>query len=118
MPFDHPRMRREARTVTAMVRLYCDDHHPDAAGELCESCTTLVDYAHRRLQRCPFQARKPTCARCPIHCYQPEMREAMRAVMRYAGPRMLLRHPWLAIRHLIDGLRRTSPRQKGDRGDP
>jgi hypothetical protein len=26
----------------------------------------------------------------------------MRAVMRFAGPRMLWRHPYLAIRHLLD----------------
>jgi hypothetical protein len=32
-------------------------------------------------------------------------------VMRYAGPRMLLSHPVLALLHLIDGLRRR--RSKG-----
>ena len=29
----------------------------------------------------------------------------MKQVMRYAGPRMLWRHPILAIRHLLDGQR-------------
>jgi len=28
----------------------------------------------------------------------------MKAVMRYAGPRMLLRQPILALRHRMDGL--------------
>jgi len=32
------------------------------------------------------------------------MRERIRAVMRYAGPRMLWRHPLLALLHLADGL--------------
>jgi hypothetical protein len=32
------------------------------------------------------------------------MRERVREVMRYAGPRMLLHHPWLAICHLVDGI--------------
>jgi hypothetical protein len=34
--------------------------------------------------------------------------------MRYAGPRMLLRHPILAVRHIIDGLRKQpiQPRDK------
>jgi hypothetical protein len=31
------------------------------------------------------------------------MREAVREVMRYAGPRMALRHPILAFLHLLDG---------------
>ena len=43
---------------------------------------------------------KPTCRLCPIHCYKREMKERMRQVMRYAGPRMLLYHPLIALRHL------------------
>jgi hypothetical protein len=38
-------------------------------------------------------------------CYTPDMRERIRAVMRFSGPRMLLHHPWLALMHLVDGLR-------------
>ena len=30
--------------------------------------------------------------------------------MRYAGPRMLLTHPILAILHLVDGLRKPRPK--------
>jgi len=37
------------------------------------------------------------------------MRERVRDVMRWAGPRMLWRHPWLAITHVLDG-RRPAPR--------
>ncbi len=37
------------------------------------------------------------------------MRERVRAVMRYAGPRMLLCHPILALLHLRDGLTRRRP---------
>lgn len=33
----------------------------------------------------------------------------MREVMRFAGPRMLARHPWLAIMHLIDDRRPAPP---------
>jgi hypothetical protein len=28
-------------------------------------------------------------------------------MMRFAGPRMLLRHPFLALAHLVDGLRKA-----------
>jgi hypothetical protein len=73
----------------------------DAA--LCDDCTALHDYARRRLERCVFGAAKPTCAKCTVHCYKANMREYIRQVMRWAGPRMLRRHPVLAVRHMIDG---------------
>jgi hypothetical protein len=78
---------------------------------LCPNCRALLDYAYERLKKCPFQGDKPTCAKCPIHCYRLAEREQIRAVMRYAGPRMLLHRPWLAIHHLLDGLRRTPNRR-------
>ena len=109
---DHARMQRESKTIEAMIRLYCRDHHATKV-ELCPECSELWDYALVRLDRCPFKEIKPTCAKCPVHCYKPDMREKVRAVMRYAGPRMLRRHPVLAMLHLIDGFRKTpdSPRR-------
>jgi Nitrous oxide-stimulated promoter len=89
----------EKKTVAAMVRIYCAAHH-DGAGALCETCATLQRYAHARLDACPYGADKPTCKECPIHCYKAAEREAMRDVMRFAGPRMMLRHPWLSLVHL------------------
>ncbi|GAB4282794.1 MAG: hypothetical protein Kow0092_37770 [Deferrisomatales bacterium] len=100
----HPRIRRERRTLEAMVRLYCRDHHGTQASG-CGPCQELLAYARERLARCPFQERKTTCAKCPVHCYRPAMREQVREVMRYAGPRMLRRHPVLALLHLWDGRR-------------
>jgi hypothetical protein len=104
MTNDHPRTNRERRTVEAMLDIYCHGQH-DAERGLCEECETLRDYARQRLQKCPFQAGKTTCAKCPVHCYKPEMRERIRAVMRYAGPRMLYRHPILTLQHMLDGVR-------------
>jgi len=101
----HPRIRRERTTVEATITIYCHAQHETGNG-LCPDCQALHDYAWQRLQKCPFQEGKTTCARCPIHCYRPEMREQIRHVMRYAGPRMLLRHPVLALFHLLDGLRK------------
>jgi len=106
-----PRMAREAQTIEAMVRLYCRAQHK-SDGALCSECAELLAYAQKRLERCPFQEGKTTCARCPVHCYRPEMRERVRAVMRYAGPRMLWRHPILTVLHLLDGLR-PGPRRPG-----
>ena len=96
---------REKRTVGAMVRIYCRRHH-GTSGELCGDCSELLDYATGRLDKCPFGAKKPTCADCPVHCYNPAMREKVRGVMRYSGPRLLFRHPVLALMHVVDGLRR------------
>ncbi len=91
-----------------MVGIYCHNRH-GTRGELCGECRQLLDYAHARLDRCPFQEDKTTCANCPVHCYKPEMRERVRSVMRYAGPRMLYRHPFLAVLHLLVDGRRKQP---------
>ncbi|MFC2011085.1 nitrous oxide-stimulated promoter family protein [Chloroflexota bacterium] len=100
----HPRIDRESKTITAMIHLYCHEHH--SYGELGPRCKVLLDYARRRLEKCPFQEGKTTCAKCPVHCFKPVMREEIRAVMRYSGPRMLYRHPIMTILHLIDGRRK------------
>ena len=103
------RLQREAHTVAAMIRRYCRDRHHTTDG-LCPECAELLAYARRRLARCPFQERKTTCGKCPVHCYAPAMRERIREVMRCAGPRMLFSHPLLALMHLLDGLRKPGPR--------
>ena len=105
----HPRMARERQTVEAMIEIYCQGQH-GMDGALCAECQALETYARQRLDRCPFQEGKTTCARCPVHCYKPEMRERIRAVMRYAGPRMLYRHPFMTVRHMLDERRKEPDR--------
>ena len=100
------RLERERRTVEAMIRLYCKGRHGKPDG-LCADCAALWDYVQLRLERCPFQENKPTCVGCPIHCYQPALREKIQTVMRYAGPRMLWHHPILAVRHMRDASRKA-----------
>ncbi|MEQ9947380.1 nitrous oxide-stimulated promoter family protein [Pectobacterium aroidearum] len=91
--------QREIRTVGLMIELY-EKHHPETDDNA--QYKDLFNYAIKRLDRCHFGEDKPACKHCPIHCYQPARREAIKAIMRWSGPRMLLRHPILAIRHLID----------------
>lgn len=99
----------EYRTVKAMTKIYCRAHHQEArrSGELCQACRELLVYAETRLDRCPYGQNKPACNKCPIHCYKPEPKEFMRLVMRYSGPRMLIHHPILAIRHLLHERRKV-----------
>lgn len=97
------RRAREQKVLEAMMRMYCRHHHHSAG--LCPECAALAAYARRRLERCVFGDAKPTCANCTVHCYKADMRERVREMMRWSGPRMLLRHPVLAIRHMIDGER-------------
>jgi predicted amidophosphoribosyltransferase len=99
------RMRRERRTIEAMIGIYCHGQH-GSHDALCADCQSLLDYALVRLDKCPFHESKTTCANCPVHCYARDMRERIRAVMRYAGPRMLLRHPVLTLYHFLDGRRK------------
>lgn len=102
---DKPRLAREYQTIVAMFEIYCRDQHAGQDG-LCPECQELLDYAYERLEKCPFQEEKSTCANCRVHCYKPDMRERMRVMMRTAGPKMMWRHPVLALLHLRDGRRK------------
>ncbi|MEW8691145.1 MAG: nitrous oxide-stimulated promoter family protein [Candidatus Thiodiazotropha endolucinida] len=98
------RIKREKQTISAMMAIYCRDHHR-TENALCETCDQLLDYAHRRLDTCPFQEKKPACNHCTVHCYSKDMRLRVQDVMRYAGPKMLFRHPILSLYHLLDKTR-------------
>lgn len=88
------------------MHIYCRDHHGIERG-LCDACTPLLDYAGRRLDACPFKEEKPACNHCRVHCYSESMRRRVKDVMRYAGPRMLWRHPLLSLYHLLDKRRKA-----------
>ena len=105
----------EADMVSQMIALWCRGHHAGAARaadaprvrlglrevRLCPECAELREYALGRIGRCPHMGTKTFCSVCPTHCYRKEMRERIREVMRWAGPRMLLYRPVPAIRHAI-----------------
>ncbi len=126
----NPRLKREIQTLTVMITLYCQRHHGGGKNgkDHCPECEPLLNYALARIDHCPYCRQKvkrgaenlpsgegndhpgdyqdkPPCNLCPIHCYRPEMRERIRQVMRWAGPRMIWRHPLLAWFHLRDGRR-------------
>ena len=106
------RLKRERLTMSKMVGIYCSAHHGESGADLCADCRDFLNYAETRLVKCPYGEDKPTCANCPIHCYKPAQRAEAKKIMRYAGPRMLLRHPILAIAHQLDGFRKAKhPRE-------
>ena len=109
---EHPRITREKKTIEAMVHIYCKKHHETKADMLCSGCTEFLEYGKMRLDKCPFQEKKSTCGKCLIHCYKPDMKEKVKVIMRYSGPRMLLHHPGLAMHHVVDGFRKPKKLEK------
>ena len=103
------RIAHEKKTVELMIRLYCRKKEKNKI--LCTDCEELLRYAHARLDRCPFGEKKGACKEgtvhetvilLTLHCYKPVLRERMRQVMRFSGPRMLFYAPWQTIRHLLN----------------
>ena len=93
---------REKQMVTEMIALYCRKVHHTKKGELCPECRELTEYACTRSDKCPFMETKTFCSNCRVHCYRPDMREKIRIVMRFSGPRMIFHHPVPAVRHVIE----------------
>lgn len=104
--FTGKRLKREWQAMEAMMKIYCRDQH-DGKTSLCPECRGLLNYANVRLDRCRFGEEKPTCAKCPVHCYQKVRREQIKAMMRHAGPRMLWEHPVMSLRHWLDSFRKA-----------
>ena len=92
---------KEKFMVEQMIGLYCHKIHKTKKGEMCDECRTLSEYAKSRSDNCPFMENKTFCSNCRVHCYKPEMREKIRIVMCYSGPRMIFHHPIMAMKHVI-----------------
>lgn len=93
------KIESEKRIVELMIRMYCRRRlHADGQPD---EYAGLLAYAHKRLSLCRFGEKKTSCKRCPVHCYARDKRELMRKVMRWCGPRMLLYHPIITIKHYL-----------------
>lgn len=98
-----------------MIRLYCKKSHGTKTG-LCPECKALAEYACDRSNKCPFMDNKTFCSNCKVHCYKPEMRNRIRQVMRFSGPRMIFHHPVMAMQHLISSRREAARLAEGKDG--
>ena len=95
------KLRREIKTLEAMIKLYCRENHKQSNG-MCIQCADLYQYASKRIEKCPLGVRKTTCAKCTVHCFKKEYRDRIREVMRYSGPKMIYKHPLLAVFYFWD----------------
>ena len=102
---------REKRMVSEMIALYCRKKHHTKGG-LCPECADLEAYARMRSDKCPFMETKTFCSNCKVHCYRPEMRESIRAVMVFSGPRIIFHHPLVTVRHMIENKKETRRLEK------
>ena len=91
---------KEKEMIFQMISLYCRKKH-GANNSLCAECQTLYEYAAQRIDKCPHMETKTFCSNCKTHCYKPKMREKVREVMRFSGPRMIFYHPVVTVRHAI-----------------
>ena len=106
----------EAEVMEKMIVIYCHGkkHIVDGGDPpLCPRCRRLLAYARGRVENCPRMAVKSFCSACPVHCYTPDMRAEIRAVMRYSGPRMLLHHPVMTLHHMWIDCRARQREKKG-----
>lgn len=115
---------KEKKFIPVMIRKYCKGKHKaqrKAQGvkgkEVCAECQELTEYALFRLEKCPFKVNKKFCSFCRVHCYKPEMREKIKAVMKYSGPRMLFSHPIFAISHVVQMIKYRKQTNKENRNN-
>ena len=97
----------EMEVMETIIGIYCRGHHhanrcatSESEPSLCPDCRRLLTYARSRITACPRMDVKSFCSACPVHCYSREMREKIREVMRWSGPRMLLHHPLMTLHHM------------------
>lgn len=95
---------REKKVITEMVKLYCRKNHK--SGELCDECKEVLNYSLKRLDHCKFMETKTFCSNCKSPCYNMEMKEKVKKIMKFSGPRMLFYHPLLVIYHIISGIKK------------
>ena len=102
---------REKQLVSQMIALYCRKNH-NCKKDLCDDCKSLKEYAEMRIEKCAFMETKKFCSNCKVHCYKPQMREQIRKVMRFSGPRMIFYHPIIAIKHIIESSKEKKEQEK------
>ena len=91
---------KERAIVQTMIEVYCKNKCK--AKEIpCEKCKDLIQYSKTRIDKCPYMETKSFCSSCKTHCYDMKYRGKIKEVMRFSGPRMILYHPIITLKHMI-----------------
>lgn len=111
---EYKKWEKEKALVPVMIKIYCHGNHGTKGAEVCAACGELTEYALLRLEKCPFRKKKHFCSTCRIHCYKSEMRGRIKAVMKYAGIRIMFSHPIFCFSHVMEVISsRRSNKQNG-----
>ncbi|MBN2428015.1 MAG: nitrous oxide-stimulated promoter family protein [Deltaproteobacteria bacterium] len=97
--FNSKNIAKEYLTIAAMIDIYCRKIH-GRKNSRCPKCLELLDYVEKRLQFCRYAENKPRCRECPTPCFAQPQKALIKKVMKFSGPRLMLYHPFLALRHL------------------
>jgi hypothetical protein len=105
---------KELKTVKTMIMMYCHKKHKTKGKVLCNECIELYQFVEVKRNRCPFGDEKGFCANCRIHCYKSNtiMRDRIRIVMKYSGPRLMFKHPIMSISHMIETIKKNKENRK------
>lgn len=91
----------EKNVIRLMIHLYYKKHPSVDISE-----NRITQYCHDKIDKCPMMKSKTFCSECKVHCYNDVMREHIRMIMRFSGPRMIFYHPILAMKHLYYQLKK------------
>lgn len=93
---------KDRRTLEAIGSIYCRGHHPGVAkdtGGLCPACRGTIEQTLDRAAACPY-GHGHNCEDCETHCQRGEAQQRIKAIMAYAAPRMVFRHPLMTLEYL------------------
>ena len=94
------RIEKDKRTLEFMIDLYCKKKHKLGLDD-CPECKELYNYAANRLEKCKYGENKTSCKKCSSHCYHTDMKEKIKEVMRFSGPRVIIFRPHHYVRYIL-----------------
>lgn len=105
------KVSEDKKIISTMISIYCNGNSHKANEEnkvkddICPNCKRLQEYAYSKIDKCPKlkSGKKAICGTCKNNCYMQddELSNMMKAVMKYSGPRMILKHPLMTIKHAL-----------------
>jgi len=97
---------QKKKTIKLMIDIYCSGKHGTEDGELCRRCAEMKNYMYKRIELCKKE--KAFCGRCEYHthCYAGEPGSLVRDLMRYSGPRLMIKKPVAVLKYLVSGMKK------------